>query len=133
MNRRGADRRAVGAAHRAQVLDFVRTYIVREGYAPKTVEIAEAVGLSPNNTYNHVAALVRDGYLLQNPLATTNIGLADPAPDGWCRDAEQTELCERLKDAEEVCDMLRGALREAQRKERALEQIINALERRVAS
>jgi repressor LexA len=49
---------------RKAILDFIRRYMAREGYAPSYPEIMEEFSFrSPNSVFKHVRALAQEGYL----------------------------------------------------------------------
>lgn len=75
-----------GENRRAAILEFVRSYVASNGWAPTIQEVADAVGLvSPNSTRGHLHKLAEQGYLNMNPRQARAIALVSPAPDGWTR------------------------------------------------
>jgi repressor LexA len=75
-----------GEARRAQIMTFIREYMLESGYAPSMHEISAATGMSSANAArNHLTQLATKGYLSVMPGIARSIVLADPAPDGWTR------------------------------------------------
>ncbi len=52
-----------GPANRQRILQFVRGFSDREGYAPTLREIGEAVRLAPSSVHYHLSVLEEDGKL----------------------------------------------------------------------
>src|SRR5437867_1512646 len=69
-----------------QILEFLTSYVDRQGYPPTVREIGEAVGLaSPSTVHAHLANLERAGFLRRDPTKPRAIELrreprAAPAP-----------------------------------------------------
>ncbi len=67
---------------RKAVLDFIRRYMAREGYAPSYPEIMEEFSFrSPNSVFKHVRALAQEGYLKRAWNARRGIVLTKDAED----------------------------------------------------
>lgn len=64
-----------------EVLDFVRSHVGQNGYAPTLQEIGRHFGLSsPATVYKHIEQLVRKGYLRKAAHQERGIQLVDPEP-----------------------------------------------------
>jgi DNA-binding IclR family transcriptional regulator len=50
-----------GADNRDRIRRFIGAFVITHGYSPTVREIAEAVGLSPSGTYEHLRLLVASG------------------------------------------------------------------------
>jgi repressor LexA len=67
---------------RKAILDFIRRYMAREGYAPSYREIMEEFSFrSPNSVFKHVRALAQEGYLRRAWNARRGIVLTKGAED----------------------------------------------------
>lgn len=66
-----------------QVLDFLRAYIDRHGYAPSLGEIGAALGLGSLATvHTHLQRLERKGLVRRRPRQSRALELVDPSPSG---------------------------------------------------
>jgi repressor LexA len=75
----------------AQVYDFVRDHLRKEGRPPTLIEIGRALALrSTNGVHRLVSILVDKGYLVRTPLASR--GLALPADDPLAPQASSSRL-----------------------------------------
>lgn len=67
---------------RKVILDFIRRYVAREGYAPSYREIMKEFSFrSPNSVFKHVRALAQEGYLKRAWNARRGIVLTKDAED----------------------------------------------------
>lgn len=68
-------------ARQQQILDLVRSEIMRTGFPPTRAEIASALGFrSPNAAEDHLKALARKGAIELTPGASRGIRLTDTSP-----------------------------------------------------
>ncbi|MFT0549042.1 transcriptional repressor LexA [Allopusillimonas ginsengisoli] len=68
-------------ARQQQILDLVRSEILRTGFPPTRAEIATALGFrSPNAAEDHLKALARKGAIELTPGASRGIRLTDAGP-----------------------------------------------------
>lgn len=68
-------------ARQQQILDLVRSEIMRTGFPPTRAEIASALGFrSPNAAEDHLKALARKGAIELTPGASRGIRLVDASP-----------------------------------------------------
>lgn len=71
----------------AQVLDFVRQYILDHGYSPTFEEIGAALGINSTNCVSgHLVALENKGYLVRRPGVPRSIALTRALP--WAAPVE---------------------------------------------
>ncbi len=61
-----------------QILEYIKTCILRKGYPPSVREICEAVGLkSTSSVHSHLEALERNGYIRRDPTKPRTIEIMD--------------------------------------------------------
>lgn len=64
-----------------EILDYIRQFLDKKGYAPTLHEIGRQFGLSsPATVYKHVEQLVQKGYLRKAPHQGRGLQLVDPEP-----------------------------------------------------
>jgi repressor LexA len=57
-----------------EVLEFVRTYLIKHGYPPTTYDVARGIGVKGNNgAHEHLNALKRKGWIIRKPNAARGI------------------------------------------------------------
>lgn len=70
-------------ARQQQILDLIRSEIIRTGFPPTRAEIASVLGFrSPNAAEDHLKALARKGAIELTPGASRGIRLTDAGPAG---------------------------------------------------
>lgn len=66
-----------------QILDFIRSEVVKKGYPPSVREVGQAVGLSSSSTvHGHLGKLEEKGYIRRDPTKPRAIELLDRTIEG---------------------------------------------------
>lgn len=65
--------RAQLTGRQAEVLEFIKDFMRKNGYSPTMREICARFGFMPRAATNHVNALVRKGYLSKKPLKSRSL------------------------------------------------------------
>src|SRR5690625_2386495 len=66
-----------------QILDFIRSEVIKKGYPPSVREVGQAVGLSSSSTvHGHLGKLEEKGYIRRDPTKPRAIELLDRLTDG---------------------------------------------------
>ncbi len=63
---------------RLAILDFLRSYIAKQGVAPRLSDIGDAFGFSKVTAREHLLVLEREGYIHRNPLVERGIRVIEP-------------------------------------------------------
>jgi len=64
-----------------QVLDFIVSYMTKNGYAPSLEEIGHAFSLATSTVHQHVAALKTKGYLKKENNHPRSVSILEQTPD----------------------------------------------------
>ena len=56
-----------GNKRRDDLLNYIRKFHAREGFAPSISEMAEEMNTTKSNIYHHVLLMEREGLLTHNP------------------------------------------------------------------
>ena len=79
-------------ARQREVLDFVRSFMIRVGYPPTVREIGSHFGFVPRSVFDHLKALERKGYLRRDPAKSRSLQLLDASLSPSARTSSYREL-----------------------------------------
>ena len=79
-------------ARQREVLDFVRSFMIRVGYPPTVREIGSHFGFVPRSVFDHLKALERKGYLRRDPAKSRSLQLLDASLAPSARTSSYREL-----------------------------------------